>query len=82
MKSIKHQKATTGTDPNTMTNYVKNQETVRSELIWAFLTVNKNLSFNFSDTAIHYPNICLIFIKTQKLHPSLLLIEKNEKNNP
>ena len=34
--------------------FVKNQAAVRAEIIWAFLTVYRNLSFNFSDYISEY----------------------------
>ena len=35
--------------PDTMRNYVKNQESARAKIIWGFLTIYRNLSFNFSE---------------------------------
>ena len=38
----------------TMVKYMEGQEIARSEIIWSFLTVSRNLSFNFTDYASDY----------------------------
>ena len=57
---------------DTIKSYIKNQESDRTEIIWGFLTVYRNINFNFSEYLSDY---------LPRIHIYIHMDSKIAKNN-